>query len=204
MKLRNLYKFSGTLLVMAVLALVSCQRDPNDPGKEYAPNMYLPVGYEPYKQEKANPINPQGLTMRLPVEGTVARRNYTTSFGEGDSSKVEDLMVYNIPADSIAIAEKVLKNPVPLNEKTLAEGKVMYERYCQHCHGATGAGDGKVAAMYKGVPNYASDAYKTLNEGHIFHVITHGKARMWPHGSQINPEERWKIVHYVQKLQKGA
>jgi mono/diheme cytochrome c family protein len=203
MKLRNLYKFSGTLVIMVMLGLVSCNRDPNNPGKEFAPNMYLPVGYEPYKQEKANPINPQGLTMRLPVEGTVARRNYTTSFGDGDSANV-DLMVYNIPADSIGIAEKVLKNPIPLNEKTLAEGKIMYERYCQHCHGASGAGDGKVAAMYKGVPNYSSDAYKSMNEGHIFHVITHGKARMWPHGSQINPEERWKIVHYVQKLQKGA
>jgi mono/diheme cytochrome c family protein len=202
MKFNSLYKY---LLVAAVLltAAAGCKKDPNNPGKEYAPNMYLPVGYEPYKQEKANPINPQGLTMRLPVAGTVARRNYHTSFGSSDSAVV-DLMVYNIPADSIGIAERVLKNPVPLNEKTLAEGKILYDRYCQHCHGATGAGDGKVGAMYKGVPNYASDAYKNLNEGHIFHVITHGKARMWPHGSQINPEERWKIVHYVQKLQKGA
>lgn len=203
MKFRDLYKYSGALMVMVMLTMVSCDRDPNNPGTEFAPNMYLPVGYEPFKQEKPNPINPQGLTMRLPVEGTVARRNYKTSFGEGDSAQV-DLMVYNIPADSISIAEKVLKNPVPLNEKTLAEGKVMYERYCQHCHGATGTGDGKVAEMYKGIPNYTTDAYKNLNEGHIYHVITHGKARMWPHGSQINPEERWKIVHYVQKLQKGA
>jgi mono/diheme cytochrome c family protein len=203
MKLKNIYNYSGILVVMVMLALVGCNRDPNNPGTEFAPNMYLPVGYEPFKQEKPNPINPMGLTMRLPVEGTVARRNYQTSFGSGDSSRV-DLMVYNIPADSIEIAAKVLKNPVPLTDKSLAEGKVMYERYCQHCHGASGAGDGKVAEMYKGIPNYTTDAYKNLNEGHIFHVITHGKARMWPHGSQIDPEERWKIVHYVQKLQKGA
>nr|WP_225865618.1 cytochrome c [Dyadobacter sp. UC 10] len=202
MKFKSLHK--GMLISAIVLIVASgCKKDPSDPGKEYAPNMYLPVGYEPYKQEKANPINPMGLTMRLPVAGTVARRNYQTSFGEADSAKV-DLMVYNIPADSIAIAEKVLKNPIPLNEVSLAEGKILYERYCQHCHGATGAGDGKVGTMYKGIPNYASDAYKNLNEGHIFHVITYGKARMWPHGSQIDPAERWKIVHYVQKLQKGA
>ena len=204
MKLKKLHKYLSAILIILSLSVTSCDRDPNNPGKEYAPNMYLPVGYEPYRQEKPNPINPMGLTMRLPVEGTVARRNYKTSFGESDSARTNDLMIYNIPADSISIAEKVLKNPIPLNEKTLAEGKVLYDRYCQHCHGAAGAGDGKVAAMYKGVPNYASDAYKNMNEGHIFHVITHGKARMWPHGSQVNPEERWKIVHYVQKLQKGA
>ncbi|MCE7062816.1 cytochrome c [Dyadobacter sp. CY343] len=202
MKFKSIYK--GILVAAVVLtAASSCKKDLNDPGKEYAPNMYLPVGYEPYKQEKANPINPMGLTMRLPVAGTVARRNYQTSFGQADSATV-DLMVYNIAADSIGIAEKVLKNPIPLTDASMAEGKILYERYCQHCHGATGAGDGKVGAMYKGVPNYASDAYKNMNEGHIFHVITYGKARMWPHGSQIDPAERWKIVHYVQKLQKGA
>ena len=182
-------------------ALSSCKRDPNNPGLEFAPNMYLSEGYEPYRQVKANPINPMGLNMRDPVAGTVSRANYDTRFGTGDSAKV-DLMVYNIPKDSIGIAERTLTNPVPLNEKTLAEGKVLYERYCQHCHGATGAGDGTVGKVYKGVPNYKADAYKTMSDGHIFHVITHGKGRMWPHGSQVDPEERWKIVHYVHQLQK--
>src|SRR5215217_1200132 len=127
MKFKSLHK--GMLIGAIVLVVASgCKKDPSDPGKEYAPNMYLPVGYEPYKQEKANPINPMGLTMRLPVAGTVARRNYRTSFGEADSAGV-DLMIYNIPADSISISERVLKNPIPLNDKSLAEGKVLYERY---------------------------------------------------------------------------
>jgi hypothetical protein len=57
MKFKSLYRY---LLVAGVLltAAASCKKDPNNPGTEYAPNMYLPVGYEPYKQEKANPINP--------------------------------------------------------------------------------------------------------------------------------------------------
>ena len=73
-----------------------------------------------------------------------------------------------------------------------------------HCHGEKGAGDGKVGAVYKGVPNYSSDALSTVSGGHIFHVITFGKARMWPHAAQVTPEERWKIVHYVQRLQLGS
>ncbi|WP_025762891.1 c-type cytochrome [Dyadobacter tibetensis] len=202
MKLGNLYKLIGASLIMMVF-VAGCGKDPQSPGKEYAPNMYVSVGYEPFRQVEANPINPMGISMRLPVAGTVARRNYNTEFGTGDSARV-DLMVYNLHADSIDVAARILKNPIPLNEKSLAEGKVLYDRYCQHCHGATGAGDGKVGDMYKGIPNYASDAYKNMNEGHIFHVITFGKARMWPHASQVTPEERWKIVHYVQKLQKGS
>ena len=56
--------------------------------------------------------------------------------------------------------------------------------------------------VYKGIPKYNAKALRGLSEGHIFHVITHGKGRMYPHASQVSPEERWKIVRYVQVLQQ--
>ena len=187
---------------VAAMSMTSCKRGHNETNWEFAPNMYNPVGYEPYSQIKKNAINADGKNMREPVSGTVSRRNYQTKFGLGDSA-MTDLMVYNIPKDSIEIAERVLVNPVPNNEKALVDGKVLYERYCTHCHGEAGEGNGLVAEQYKGVPNYKADAYLNMNDGHIFHVITNGKGRMWAHGSQITPDERWKIVHYVHKLQKS-
>jgi mono/diheme cytochrome c family protein len=199
--LRKNIGYVWLLGALAVIILMSLKRGHNQTELEYAPNMYRDVGYEPLKQVDKNPINPMGLNMRTPVKGTVARRNYNTRFGTGDSATV-DLMVYDIPADSIGISERVLKNPVPLNDKTLKEGELLYGRYCIHCHGEKGKGDGTVAKLYKGVPVYSSDALKNLNDGHIFHTITYGKGRMWPHGSQISPEERWKIVLWVHKLQQ--
>jgi cytochrome c5 len=195
--------YNKLILVVIVLSgvLAGCERSPEDRGWEFAPNMYLPVGYEPYRQTKAHPINPMGLNMREPVAGTIARRNHTTEFSTEEGA-TRDIMVYNTHRDSLEMSSRVLKNPVPLNEKSLAEGKVLYERYCQHCHGEGGAGDGKVASIYKGVPNYKAEAYLGMTDGHVFHVITHGKGRMWAHGSQIDSEERWKIVHYVHQLQK--
>lgn len=189
-------------VVGLLLAATACENDHNDTGREYAPQMYDAVGYEPYRQIRPNTVNPYGLNMRDPAQGTVSRPNYHTTFGSGDSTTT-DLMVYNIPKDSIGLAERVLTNPVPQTAKTLEEGKVLYGRYCIHCHGEGGKGDGLVGKEYKGVPSYSADAYKTMNDGHIFHVITHGKGRMWPHGSQMTPEERWKIVQYVHKLQQG-
>ncbi|GAB3267700.1 hypothetical protein GCM10027347_36770 [Larkinella harenae] len=200
-------RLNRSLLVMAaaMLTITACKRGHDNPGTTYAPNMYEPVGYEPYKQEEGfktpySEKGTKGTALWLPVKGTVSRRNYNTAFGKSDSS-ARDLMIYNIPADSIEIAERLV-NPVPLTEKTLAEGKEYYARFCQHCHGEAGKGDGLVAAQYKGVPNYAS--MSGMTEGHVFHVITHGRNRMWPHGSQITPEDRWKIVHYVRKLQTGG
>lgn len=195
---KNMVRLFGIVFI----ALLSACDNHNNTGLEFAPNMYYSVGYEPMSQleGESNKINPLGMNMRVPVKGTLARRNYQTKFGVGDSSKV-DLMVYNLPADSIAVAEKTLKNPIPETEASLAEGQVLYERFCQHCHGEGGKGDGPVGKMYKGVPVYSSDALKTMNDGHIFHVITFGKNRMWPHGSQISPADRWKIVQYVHTLQ---
>lgn len=192
---------SLTLLSVAILN-TSCSKSHDDTGVEYAPQMYYSVGYEPYRQIDSNTVNPMGLNMRMPAQGTVARPNYHTRFGEGDSATAT-LMIYNIAKDSIGIAERTLTNPIPQTDKTLEEGKLLYSRYCTHCHGEGGKGDGLVGQQYKGVPNYSSDALKTMNDGHIFHVITHGKGRMWPHGSQMTPEERWKIVQYVHKLQQG-
>ncbi|MFN4145045.1 MAG: c-type cytochrome [Runella sp.] len=183
----------------ALVLLSSCKPGYDDTGWEYAPNMYNSVGYEPYSQIKKNTINPDGKNMREPVAGTVSRRNYQTQF---DSTK-SDLMIYHVHKDSLNIASRVLVNPIPNTPKIMAEGKVLYERYCLHCHGENGEGNGAVADMYKGVPNYKAAAYATMTDGHVFHVITYGKGRMWPHGSQVTPEERWKIAHYVQKLKKG-
>lgn len=199
--LRKNIGYVWLLGALVVIVLMSLKRGYNQTELEYSPNMYRDVGYEPLKQVNPNSINPMGMNMRYPVKGTVAKRNYNTRFGTADSTAVEDLMVYDIPADSIAIAERTLTNPVPLTDATLKEGELLYGRYCLHCHGEQGKGDGPVAKIYKGVPVYQSDALKNLNDGHIFHVITYGKGRMWPHGSQITPEERWKIVHWVHKLQ---
>lgn len=195
-----------SLLVMLTTlvgsSLVSCG---DGTGIEFAPNMYNSQALESQSQWRENTINPYGMNMRQPAQGTIPRSNFQTTFvQEDDSTVVNDLMRYDIPADSLAVAARVLKNPIPWSEGVELEGKELYAKHCLHCHGANGAGDGKVGKVYKGVPVYSSDALKDVSGGHIFHVITHGKGRMWPHGSQMTPEERWKIVHYVHRLQIGS
>lgn len=194
-----------SVVSLATLGLfVAGCRDNNSTGIEFAPNMYNSRAYEAQTQWRENTVNPYGMNMRLPVSGTISRRSYNTVFVNEDSTVTRDLMVYTIHKDSLNEAARVLQNPIAWSEGVEAEGKVLYERYCQHCHGTGGAGDGKVGVVYAGVPNYSSDALKDVSGGHLFHVITHGKGRMWPHGAQMTAEERWKIVHYVQRLQLGS
>jgi mono/diheme cytochrome c family protein len=218
-----------TSLVIAfstAVILASCGASGDDQGLEYAPNMYHSVAYEPYTQivdEEAgwyftsieypdghseffnsNKFNPNRMNMRLPAPNTVKRN------GRG-------WLPYRLGKDSLAYAARVLKNPLDSTAALIAEGKILYDIYCEHCHGAKGTGDGKVGAgvkveesgkgtieksAYNGVANLTGDALKGISEGHIFHVITHGKGLMWAHGSQISVEDRWKISKFVKTLQK--
>lgn len=207
-----------TLCIAASALLVGCTgASGDDPGVEYAPQMYHSVAYDPLSQVvdenspyyNSAPFNDyQGkkkINLMTPVEGVVARQNYVGATQSVLSSEDQTLLIYELHKDSLDMAARILKNPVALDStgRVIEQGKHLYLGFCAPCHGANGQGDGKVGAQYKGVPNYAVGRYKTLSEGHIFHVITHGKGRMWSHKSQLSPEERWKVVHYVQKLQKG-
>jgi mono/diheme cytochrome c family protein len=203
--MNSIHKIVVTLgLFSAAVLATSCKRDPNNPGTEYAPQMYHSIAYEPLSQvsDFRHPYNEYGMNMRKPVAGTIARQ-----FAPGDPAymgrdrNTNSVMVYNLDPADINTSAATLRNPIEANEAILAEGQVLYNRYCAHCHGAEGDGQGKVAPVYKGIPNFGTGRYATLNEGHIFHTITYGQGRMWPHGSQVSPTERWKIVHWVQQLQ---
>jgi mono/diheme cytochrome c family protein len=169
--------------------------------------MYHSVAYEPLKQIKdkesglwvnsqeesigeyysSNPNNQHEMNMLEPVANTVRRG---------------DFLPYRIPKDSIELAARVLTNPLDSSAVVLAEGKRLYGIFCAHCHGVNGTEPGLVGEIYAGVPSYTSAAVKNLNEGHIFHVITQGRGRMYPHGAQLSIKERWQVVRYVQTLQR--
>mgnify|MGYP002779929848 FL=1 len=193
-------------VVLLFISIVACKRDYNNPGTEYAPEMYHSRAYEALSQitdksseeYNSNPNNPYGMNMREPVAKTIKVSGYSPLFGKVER---KNLPTYHIDKDSFELSGQVLKNPLDSNEATLAQGKVLYERFCVHCHGETGQGDGSVGKIYKGVPAYNKGRVKYDKPGHIFHTITFGRNRMWPHASQISVEDRWKIVYYVQTLQ---
>ncbi|WP_234462400.1 c-type cytochrome [Adhaeribacter terrigena] len=162
----------------------------NDPGTEYAPQMYNSIPYESLKQEEANKYNPGGLNMRVPARNTIARGKMAFVDHTADSSNMD-------------VMGAGLVNPIRPNETVLEEGKILYNRMCSACHGEGGAGDGLVAPKFKGVANLTSGAIKAKPIGHIYQVITKGKGRMMPHNTQVNPEERWKIAMYVKQVIQG-
>jgi mono/diheme cytochrome c family protein len=204
------FNMKSQILILTVVGVIlsSCAAGPDRTGVEYAPQMYHSTPYEPLSQiddksagkwlsssseedhsefYNSNPNNPFGMTMREPVAGTIKRGQYLTP---------------RIANDDYENASKLLKNPTDSTAQVVAQGKALYQQFCQHCHGEKGLGDGKVGKVYKGVTSYTSATVVNQPGGHLYHVITNGKGRMGAHASQISEIDRWKIVRYVQVLQK--
>lgn len=230
MRLFNFEYIKVVIASLGVVLLVTSCYDPNQKasadgttswvGIEYAPQMYHAESYEPMTQvidkkaglqyfpfEKvgggvsdydstlkkghgewynSNYYNPYGMNMRQPVEGTVARG--TSKF------------IYNIHIDSVAQWASLSS---PLNsEKSVENGKILYQRFCQHCHGSEGKGKGPVGVKFGGVPNYHTKSKRKLKVGNIYNTITNGKGMMRAHKSLLDPEERWEIAEYIKAWQK--
>lgn len=184
-------KYSITALVACAL-VVSCSKDPNSPGYEYMPDMYRSNAVEAYVDYQ----NPDVLSARIPPAGTIP---YSS-----DKMMAMANMPYALQ-DNPADYEKsaMVTNPIPYSEEAVKEGKVLYEKFCMHCHGEKGDGQGQIVVNGKlsGVPSYTAGALTTLPEGKMFHSITYGKGLMGPHKSLVNKVERWKIIHYIHNLQ---
>jgi mono/diheme cytochrome c family protein len=179
----------GTALAGLVAAgFTSCgKKDVNSPGVEFFPDMYRSPSLEYYSQHVTD-----GDTLynaMLPVKGTVARGFLPYAYP-------------NTP-EGYEMAGNNLHNPLSASKRGQweSEGEKLYGKFCIHCHGASGAGDGKVGGKLPGAPPAYSGPLKNLPEGKIFHSITYGKGLMGAHNSLLNAEERWKLVYYVQKLQ---
>lgn len=181
------------MAVFGCVAIVftSCEkRDPNSPGVEFMPDMYRSPSLESnmayvYIENGKETLDTLQAN-RMPVAGTIAR----------------GYMPYTYPnsSEGYEAAGTNLRNPLQSNELFLKEGEELYGKYCVHCHGKGGEGDGLVGGKLPGPPP-AYSTLKNLSEGKMFHTITFGKGLMGAHASLMSQEERWKVILYIRKLQ---
>ena len=99
---------------------------------------------------------------------------------------------------------KTEKNPLTLNEATMAAGKAQFLKRCARCHGNTGKGDGPDAdsdhATHMNLTRAAGAAENP--DGVVFYKIWYGRSepRMPAFEDQLTKEQAWAIVAYAQSL----
>jgi mono/diheme cytochrome c family protein len=173
------------LMLLVLVFLGACKKNPNHPGYVYLPDMDVSRAYDTYSE---NPVVEEGRTMREPAEGTIPRGFTPYPFIKDDAD--------------LALAGETYKNPLEANQEVVDRGEVLYTRFCSHCHGANGDGQGVLYTSGRFLlPPGNLTQEKTIKrpDGEIYHIITVGYGGMAAHGPQILPEDRWKIIHYVRE-----
>jgi mono/diheme cytochrome c family protein len=178
------------LLLIALIVLMSCDRQKKMRGYDYIPDMVYSKAYDTYS---SNPNFKDSSTMRVPVEGTMPR----------------GYVPFRYTSDTISRHKAGLElvNPYQPYDEVIARGKLIYTTFCIGCHGELGKGDGQLfsSGLYPLKPRDISAAPTARRpDGEIYHTITLGFGSMMPHGAQIKPEDRWKVVLYVRTLQNAA
>ncbi|GAB4295356.1 MAG: hypothetical protein Kow0098_17660 [Ignavibacteriaceae bacterium] len=135
--------------------------------------------------QESSILFPDGSGMRTPVEGTIARGFIPYQF-KGTTEPPE-----------------VLDNPLLPTPEVLELGKKKFLTFCSPCHGNNAEGDSRLRGQFPNPPTLHSDRARGFSDGMIFHIITNGQNTMPAYESQILPDERWAIVHYVRVLQRS-
>jgi mono/diheme cytochrome c family protein len=187
----------ASFCILAGAVVFSACRDKESTGLEYARNMYDPLAYNP---DQPNKNFADGLTAQTPPA-------HTSPVGYVE----ED--IYPNTKEGYEAAGVNLVNPMPLTEKNLLEGKHLFNVMCGPCHGEKGDGQGHLVKIEKfsGVPSFHDPEKASsrgglmidLTAGKIYHTIKYGVNMMGSYASQLSPDERWKVVLYVQELQKA-
>ena len=182
--------FMTVILVFLLVNLAACNRDRNNPGWDYFPDMFYSTAYE---TNTKNPNFENGMTMRVPVAGTIPREFIPFEYTNDPESR--------------KMAGEELVNPFLKSPETLSRGKLIYTTFCIGCHGIEGNGDGRLftSGLYPLKPlTLSGESAVKLKDGEIYHTITLGIRSMGAHGSQIRPDDRWKLILYIRTLQEDA
>jgi mono/diheme cytochrome c family protein len=169
--------FSTFLLLLSGIFISGCDGKHEKPTFEYMPDMMDQPS-----------IRPQREYMPPPVTDTWPR-GYTP---------------YPYTVDQGDLAGANLQNPLPMTMDNLKKGQKIFNTYCIVCHGPTAKGNGFIVPKFPSPPSLNSDKVRNWTDGRIYHVITLGQNLMPSYAGQIQPNDRWAVIHYLRAIQHAT
>lgn len=174
------------IVFLGLIFLQACTKNPEDRGYTVFNDMVHSPAYEAFSK---NDLTPDGKTMMMPVEGSVARGKMPHPYG-------------NTEADAVRAGEE-LTDPYQETPATIERGAYLYQNFCVSCHGVAGEGDGPVISKkFPAPPDLKSKKIKSYSKARIYHVITAGIGDMPGHGPQMTIQDRWYLAQYIKHFQK--
>ena len=93
----------------------------------------------------------------------------------------------------------------PDRHASTRSGALVFQIYCQPCHGGTGKGDGPVAMRgFPPPPSLLADHAIHLTDDQMFEIVSHGQKNMPSYAVQVPTQDRRAAISYIRSLQGGA
>jgi mono/diheme cytochrome c family protein len=188
------------ILIIAVVAISSCDGVRREPGRIYMPDMAYSRAYESFAERDS-----AKFTMDMYNKG--GDKIFYNNVPPSGTIKRGELFPYILPSDTTGsyAQSSALKNPydtITISKAQMAEAGRLYNVNCAICHGAKGLANGPIAKNgVGGVANLTTDAYVKMADGTMFHSISYGKGVMGSYASQVTRAQRWMIIKYIRTLQ---
>lgn len=179
---------TGIIMLMALALMAGCTG--HDTSEKPPIHLVQNMDDQPkVKAQSESRFFADGLAMRPPVEGTVARgmlREDSAFYYDG----LDDNDRY------------VTVNPMADLAGLTARGEERFDIYCAPCHGTVG--DGRSIMVEKKMPippSLLEERLRDSVDGYFYHVVSNGLGNMPPYKYQIRPHDRWAIIAHLRALQ---
>lgn len=144
-----------------------------------------------------------GLVLGAAGLWLVARHGFSA---RAEPWAIEELIARNVRRLATPAGTRALKNPVPLNDDTLAEARHHFADHCAICHGNDGSGTTTIGRnLYPKAPDMRARATQELSDGEIYNIIKNGiRFTGMPAWGEAHEEdaETWGLVHFLRHLPK--
>ena len=139
-----------------------------------------------------------GCGVMLACVVAVGTSGAAAAAGQGQTGNANG---WQLPADADAKT-----SPLQVDAKVLATGRAVFKDKCTKCHGTAGLGDGPDAD-----PEHREDMDLTNPkradrnaDGVVFYKVANGRRRpkMPAFKEELNEQQIWSVVAYVQTLRK--
>jgi mono/diheme cytochrome c family protein len=97
-----------------------------------------------------------------------------------------------------------MANPVKADATSANEGKAIWAKQCQSCHGKSGKGDGTKAASLNTHPgDFSQAAVQGQTDGALFYKISEGRGDMPSFKKKLpDAEDIWNVINYMRTFKK--
>ena len=99
------------------------------------------------------------------------------------------------------------RNPIPLTDAVLQEGREHFADHCANCHGNDGSGKSEIGQnLYPKAPDMRDRETQKLTDGELFAIIKNGVRLTgmpaWGDPGGRDDADTWKLVHFIRHLPK--